>query len=315
MELLRQISLFTVSGLVAGAIYALLAFGYAIVYRVLHLINFAHAEVFMIGTFAALLATQVVGIVPFDIGTQPRGVALLGVFCLVTFAAIAASASISIGLELVVYRPLRRHGGGNLAALIASLGCSLFLQEVMALWQGRDLVSFPVLFEKTPLIDTGSLVVRNDQLIVLALALVMTFVLFRFMHSSRFGRSIRAVALDAEAATLVGVNSANVILLTFLLAGVSAGAAAMLYLILYGSTSYLAGFAIGIKSFTAAVLGGMGSISGALVGGLIIGLIESYGAMITGSQWQGVFTFAGLLLILLVRPRGLIGERAVKARM
>lgn len=315
MDLLHQIGPFTVSGLVAGAIYALLAFGYAIVYRVLHLINFAHAEVFMIGTFAALLVTQALGIVPFAAATRPEGLALIGVLCAVTAAAALASGIVSAGLELAVYRPLRRHGGGTLAALIASLGCSLFLQEAMALWQGRDLVPFPTLFQKAPLFNSGLLTIRNDQLLVLALALAITFALYRFMQGSRFGRSIRAVALDAEAATLVGVNSPSVILLTFFVAGVSAGAAAVLYLMLYGSTSYLAGFVIGIKSFTAAVLGGMGSINGALLGGLLIGLLENYGAIVTGSQWQGVYAFAGLLLILLVRPRGLIGERAVKARM
>lgn len=150
---------------------------------------------------------------------------------------------------------------------------------------------------------------------MLILALSTTCALYLFMQASRFGRSIRAVALDQEAATLVGVDSSSVIILAFVIAGASAGVAATLYLVLYGSTSYLAGFVIGIKGFTAAVLGGMGSINGALLGGLLIGLIENYGAMVTGSQWQGVYAFAGLLLILLVRPRGLIGERAVKARM
>jgi branched-chain amino acid transport system permease protein len=314
-DLLSQIVPFTVAGLVTGAIYALLAFGYAIIYRVLHLINFAHAEVFMVGSFGALLLTQALGIVPFVDATMPHGIALLGAFCAVAATAAVVSGLLSAGLELGVYRPLRRHGGGNLAALIASLGASLFLQEVAAIWQGRDLVSFPALFAKAPLVEIGPLVVRNDQLLVLVLALAATGALYIFMHASRFGRSIRAVALDPVAATLVGVDSSSVILLAFLLAGASAGVAATLYLILYGSTSYLAGFMIGIKGFTAAVLGGMGSINGALLGGLLIGLIENYGAMVTGSQWQGVYAFAGLLLILLVRPRGLVGERAVKARM
>ena len=310
-DLMAQIVPFTVAGLVTGSIYALLAFGYAIIYRVLHLINFAHAEVFMAGTFGALLVTQTLGIVPFADNPALHGIALLGVFAAIVLAAVLVSALLSAGLELTVYRPLRRHGGGNLAALIASLGCSLFLQEAVALWQGRDLVAFPVLFPKAPLLG----IIRNDQLAVLAVALAITYGLYLFMHASRFGRSIRAVALDQEAATLVGVNSANVILLTFVLAGASAGAAATLYLLLYGSTSYLAGFVIGIKGFTAAVLGGMGSINGALLGGLLIGLTENYGAMVTGSQWQGVYAFAALLLILLFRPRGLIGERVVKARM
>jgi branched-chain amino acid transport system permease protein len=314
-DFLRQLGPFTVSGLVTGSIYALLAFGYAIIYRVLHLINFAHAEVFMVGTIGALSVTQLLGIVPFAADSQPHGVALLGVFFAVAATAAAVSGLLSAGLELGVYRPLRRNGGGNLAALIASLGCSLLLQEIVAIWQGRDLASFPSLFDKAPLIEVGPLVVRNDQLLVLTLALATAGALYTFMHASRFGRSIRAVALDQEAATLVGVDGSTTILMAFLLAGVSAGIAATLYLLLYGSTSYLAGFVIGIKGFTAAVLGGMGSISGALIGGLLIGLIENYGAMVTGSQWQGVYAFAGLLLILLLRPRGLIGERAVKARM
>jgi branched-chain amino acid transport system permease protein len=314
-DLLHQIVPFTVAGLVTGSIYALLAFGYAIIYRVLHLINFAHAEVFMVGSFGALLVTQAFGIVPFAEANQPRGLVLIGVVCTVAVAAAVVSGLLSAGLELGVYRPLRRHGGGSLAALIASLGCSLFLQEAAAIWQGRDLVSFPALFTKAPLVEIGPLVVRNDQLLVLVLALAAACALYVFMQASRFGRSIRAVALDQEAATLVGVDSSSVIILAFAIAGASAGVAATLYLLLYDSTSYLAGFVIGIKGFTAAVLGGMGSINGALLGGLLIGLIENYGAMVTGSQWQGVYAFAGLLLVLLVRPRGLIGERAVKARM
>jgi branched-chain amino acid transport system permease protein len=314
-NLLREIGPFTIAGLVTGVVYALLAFGYAIIYRVLRLINFAHAEVFMVGSFGALLVTQALGIVPFADATQPQGPALLAAFCAIAVAAIAVSGALSAGLELVVYRPLRRRGGSNLAALIASLGCSLFLQEVVAIWQGRDLVPFPVLFPKAPIVEAGPLAIRNDQLLVFALALACAGALYVFMRSSRFGRSIRAVALDQEAATLVGVDSANVILLTFALAGASAGFAATLYLTLYGGTSYLAGFAIGIKGLTAAVLGGMGSINGALLGGLLIGLLENYGAMVTGSQWQGIYAFAGLLAILLLRPRGLISERAIKARM
>jgi branched-chain amino acid transport system permease protein len=312
---LQQLAPFTVAGLVAGAVYALLAFGYSIIYRVLHLINFAHAEVFMVGTFAAVAAAEAIGIVPFDEATRPHGLALIGVFCSVAAVAIAASAVLSALLELGVYRPIRRRGGGNLAALIASLGCSLFLQELVAVWRGRDLVPFPALFQKTPVFASGLAGVRNDQLLVLGLALVSAGVLYCFMHASRFGRSIRAVALDQEAAIVIGVNSSMVVLLTFLLAGASAGVAGTLYLVLYGSTSSMAGFAIGIKGFTAAVLGGMGSINGALIGGLLIGLAESYGAMVTGSQWQGIFAFAALLLVLLFRPRGLIGERAIKARM
>lgn len=153
--LISQIVPFTIAGFVTGSIYALLAFGYAVIYRVLHLINFAHAEVFMFGSFGALMVTEALGIVPFAEANQPHGLALIGVFCVIAIAAAVISGLISAALELGVYRPLRRHGGGNLAALIASLGCSLFLQEVAAIWQGRDLVTFPSLFAKAPLVEIG----------------------------------------------------------------------------------------------------------------------------------------------------------------
>jgi branched-chain amino acid transport system permease protein len=312
-SVLGQIGPFTISGLVAGAIYALLAFGYAIVYRVLHLINFAHAEVFMIGTFTALFTTHELGIVPF--GTPVHGTSAFLALVASLAAAMVVGGVLSAGLELLVYRPIRHRGGGGLAALIAALGCSLFLQEAVALIEGRDLVPFPTLIEKAPLVTLSDTVLRADQGVVLLLALLIALGLHLFMTLSHFGRSIRAVALDLEAATLVGVNSSWVIIVTFIVAGVTAGAGAFLYLTLYGSTSYLAGFAIGIKAFTAAVLGGMGSVSGALLGGLLIGLLENYGAMVTGSEWQGVYAFAGLLLVLLFRPRGILGERAVKVRM
>ncbi|TAN10346.1 MAG: branched-chain amino acid ABC transporter permease [Rhizobiaceae bacterium] len=311
---LSQIGPFTVSGLVVGAIYALLAFGYSLVYRVLHLINFAHAEVFMLGTLGALATTQALGIAPFNAHAMSTGgVVLVLVACLA--AAIIVSVIVSTALELCVYRPIRKRGGSGFAALIASLGCSLFLQELVAHFDGRDLLPFPVLVPKTPLLSIGDFMIRADQVLVFVLALLIAGGLHLFMMRSRFGRSIRAVSIDLQAATLIGVNSSLVVLLTFVLAGASAGAAAFLYLTLYGSTSYLAGFAIGIKAFTAAVLGGMGSVSGALLGGLLIGLLENYGAMVTGSQWEGVYAFIGLLIVLLFRPRGILGERAIRARM
>lgn len=306
---------FTISGLVSGTIYALLAFGYSIVYRVLHLINFAHAEVFMVGTLAALSVTQAFGIVPFGEPANASLAGTSGVLAACLLGAVALAAAVSALLEIGVYGVIRRRSGGGFAALIAALGCSLFLQELAALLKGRDLLPFPVIIAKTPILTLGHTDLRLDQAIVVLLAMSLALILHIFMMHSSFGRSIRAVALDAQAATLVGINSSRVIVLTFVVAGASAGAAAFLYLTLYGNTSYLAGFGIGIKAFTAAVLGGMGSVSGALLGGLLIGLLENYGAMVTGSQWQGVFAFAGLLLVLLIRPRGILGERAVKARM
>jgi branched-chain amino acid transport system permease protein len=300
----------TIDGLTLGSIYALIALGYTLVYGVLRLINFAHSEIFMIGTFAALFTVQALGI------TGPQtGFALVLVLVLGGLAAIAASGGAAVVLERVAYRPLRKRGASRLAALISAIGASLFLQELFAIWQGRDFIPFPRVMEKSALFEFGSTgVVRNDKLLVVVAAIVMMLVLERFVNTTRLGRGIRATAQDPETAVLMGVNIDQVVMVTFLLGGAMAGIAAMLFEVYFEITKFSIGFILGIKAFTAAVLGGIGNLRGALLGGLALGLIENYGASIWGSQWKDVIAFVVLVLVLMFRPTGLLGETLTRAR-
>ena len=299
----------TVDGLTIGAIYALVALGYTLVYGVLKLINFAHSEIFMIGTFASLFTLNALGL-----SKAQSGVELVGVLVLCGLVSMAASGASAVILERVAYRPLRRRGASRLAALISAIGASFFLQEVFALRYGRDLQSYPRIMAKRELFRIGSGVVRNDKLLVFVAAIVMMVVLDRLVAATRLGRGIRAVAQDAETAVLMGVNIDRVVMTTFLLGGAMAGVAATLFGLRFENTRFDIGFVLGIKAFTAAVLGGIGNLRGALLGGLALGLIENYGASIWGSQWKDVISFAVLVVVLLFRPSGLLGEALARSR-
>jgi branched-chain amino acid transport system permease protein len=299
----------TIDGLTVGAIYALIALGYTLVYGVLKLINFAHSEIFMIGTFGSLFMLHALGV------TGPEtGFALVGVLLLTLLAAMFASGVAAVLLERIAYRPLRRRGASRLAALISAIGASLFLQEVFALRYGRDLLPFPRVIKKTIWFTVGGGQVRSDKVLVVGASIVMMIVLDRFVNGTRLGRGIRATAQDPETAVLMGVNIDRVVVATFALGGLMAGVAAMLYGLRFENTQYLAGFLPGIKAFTAAVLGGIGNLRGALLGGLALGLVETYGASALGSQWKDVFAFVVLIVVLMFRPTGLLGESLAKAR-
>ncbi len=299
----------TIDGLTLGSIYALMALGYTLVYGVLRLINFAHSEIFMIGTFASLFTLHALGI------TGPQtGFVLVGVLLLCVLAAMAASGTTAVVLERVAYRPLRKRGASRLAALISAIGASFFLQEVFALRYGRDQLAFPRVMQKTVLFHIGIGEVRTDKLLVIISALVMMILLDRFVNGTRLGRGIRATSQDPDTAVLMGVNIDRIVMVTFLVGGLMAGVAAVLYGTFFELTQYNVGFLLGIKAFTAAVLGGIGNIRGALLGGLTLGLIENYGASVLGAEWKDVIAFTVLVLVLLVRPTGLLGETLTRAR-
>jgi branched-chain amino acid transport system permease protein len=299
----------TVDGLTVGSIYALIALGYTLVYGVLKLINFAHSEVFMIGTFGSLFMLHAL-----DVTGPQNGFTLVGVLLLMLVGGMAASAVTAVLLERVAYRPLRRRGAGRLAALISAIGASFFLQEVFGLRYGRDLIAFPRVLAKHTLFKIGSGDVRNDKLLVFVAAIIMMVGLDFVVRKTRLGRGIRATAQDPETAVLMGVNIDRVVVATFLLGGLMAGVAAMLYGIRFENTQYIAGFVPGIKAFTAAVLGGIGNLRGALVGGLVLGLVEAYGGSIWGSQWVDVVAFTVLVGVLMFRPTGILGETLTAAR-
>ena len=278
-------------------------------YGVLRLINFAHSEIFMIGTFAALLTSDKLGI-----DAPKTGGALVVTLLVCGFVAMAASGASAVALERIAYRPLRKRGASRLAALISAIGASFFLQELFARWRGRDNEAFNPVMERTKVFGLFDADVRSDKLLVLVAAIVMMVVLDRIVKQTKLGRGIRAVAQDSETATLMGVNIDRVVTITFLLGGVMAGAAAMLYSLRFDVTRYDVGFLLGIKAFTAAVLGGIGNLRGALLGGLVLGLIENWGAAVWGSEWKDVVAFSVLLIVLMVRPTGLLGESLAKAR-
>jgi branched-chain amino acid transport system permease protein len=300
----------TVDGLTIGSIYALIALGYTLVYGVLRLINFAHSEVFMIGTFGSLFALHALGVK----GPQ-TGFVLVGVLIVSLLAAMAASGVTAVALERIAYRPLRRRGASRLAALISAIGASFFLQEFFALRYGRDLIGFPRVMAKQTVFKIGAGDVRNDKLLVIVSAVVVMVILDRFVNGTRLGRGIRATAQDPETAVLMGVNIDRVVFATFLIGGLMAGVAAMLFTLRFENTQYLVGFLPGIKAFTAAVLGGIGNLRGALVGGFVLGLVESYGGSIFGAQWIDVVAFSVLIIVLLFRPTGILGESLSRARV
>jgi branched-chain amino acid transport system permease protein len=304
---------FTVGGLTSGSIYALVALGYTLVYGVLRLINFAHSEIFMLGTFGALFATKWLGIDPGG-DTVKTGLTLIAVMLVCLVVAMVFSGASAIALERVAYRPLRKRGATRLAALISAIGASLALQEFMAQRRGRNFEAFPRLTEHDTLFTFFGTDIRTDQVIVIVSALVMMVALDQFVNRTRLGRGIRAVAQDSETATLMGVNIDRVVMLTFLLGGIMAGAAGLLFVYFFEVTKYNIGFIIGIKAFTAAVLGGIGNLRGALLGGLTLGLIENYGSALWGAEWKDPIAFIVLVLVLMVRPTGLLGESLGKAR-
>jgi branched-chain amino acid transport system permease protein len=319
----------TITGLTLGAVYALVALGYTMVYGVLQLINFAHSEVFMFGTFA------VAWVVVFFHGTSSTSQSLastLGLLAIALVAAMLVSAAIAMLLERVAYRPLIKRGAPKLIILISAIGASFSLAEIMGLRdrivgfvgldddlgnyvnQARNVYSSPITVDPQGLFSIGGYSITDVDVLVLGSALLMMVALDQFVRRSRVGRGIRAVAQDPESAALMGVNATRVIQATFLLGGIMAGAAATLYMIRIGSTRQNAGFIFGVKAFTAAVMGGIGNLRGALLGGLVLGVVENWGSALFGTQWKDVVAFVLLVLILLVRPQGLLGEALGKAR-
>lgn len=361
----------TVSGVALGLIYALIALGYTMVYGVLRLINFAHSEIFMVGTFGVLISlTQVFGINLFEDGEYPyrSGIALVMILIGSTVAAMVVSGAGAVVLERTAYRPLRGAGdtfgavvlafltgliasflftdsmmtnlmiaavitgplavvyvrifrkgrqAPRLAFLISAIGASMAVAEAVATW-GRDervMYKTPRVLEKKVLFNFFGADVRIDYVIVALGAILMMTSLLLFVNRTRLGRGIRAVAQDAETARILGVNVNSVILVTFLLGGAMAGGAAMMFTLVYDQTRFNIGFLLGVKSFTAAVLGGIGNIKGALLGGIVLGLAENYGSAIFGGQWKDVIAFIVLLVVLMFRPTGILGESLGKARV
>ncbi len=260
----------------------------------------------MVGVFATLGGLTAMGKTPAD--PTVTGLALVGTFLVVLIVAMVASGLSAVIIERVAYRPLRRRNAPRLAALITAIGISLFLQELFALRFSREFLPFPRFLEKREVFNFYGGNIRNDKILIFVSAIVMMVLLDLFVRKTRAGRGIRATAQNPEVAALMGVNIDRVVLLTFLVGGILAGGAGTLFAIFIEQVRFNIGFIPGIKAFTAAVLGGIGNIRGALVGGFLLGLLENHGAAIFGAEWKDVFAFAVLVLVLLFRPTGLLGE-------
>jgi branched-chain amino acid transport system permease protein len=309
----------TRNGLTRGSIYAMVALGYTMVYGVLKLINFAHSEIFMIGTVITLYAFQDW----FDITEPQTGLVLWLVILGALIPTMLGAGLAAVGLERVAYRPLRKRGSPRLAFLISAIGASFAISYAFNLMDGNhyilDLrlpdilgaarVSIPQVMEPETVFSLFGAPVQNTQLLVIAVSLVMMFLLDRFVRGTKVGRGIRAVAQDAETASLMGVNIDRIVVITFLVGGMMAGAAATLWGVVLHFTQWNIGFLIGLKAFTAAVVGGIGNLRGAMAGGILLGLVEAYGTAAFGAEWKDVIAFVVLVVVLMFRPTGIFGER------
>ncbi|MGH8699849.1 MAG: branched-chain amino acid ABC transporter permease [Burkholderiales bacterium] len=299
-----------VNGIVLGSIYALVALGYTMVYGILGLINFAHGEVVMIGAMVALTVIQLL---------VASGIALPGPVIAALGLLVAMPVCIALGyaIERVAYRPLR--GAPRLAALITAIGVSILLQNAAMMVWGRQYHSFPALLPATPHQFAGA-TINDIQIFIVLLAAAIMLGLAWLVHRTRLGRAMRATSENPEIAGLMGVNINTVISITFVVGSALAAVAGVMISAYYGVAHYFLGSMLGLKAFTAAVLGGIGNLAGAMLGGLLLGVIESLGAGyigaltggFLGSHYQDVFAFVVLILVLVFRPSGLLGERVAE---
>ena len=301
-------------GIILGFMYALIALGYTMVYGVLEFINFAHSEIFIVGAFVGveiLLSLKGAGLLE----TLPWPLVLV----LILVAGMAGSAALAVSVERIAYRPLR--AAPRLIPLISAIGVSFFLQDLIRLvesvWRNAFNLVYPtmdVLNERFEL--TSTLDVSVKSLVVIVAALLMLWALHAIVNRTKVGTAIRAVAEDQAAASLMGINVNRIFSLTFLVGGAMGGAAGVLFGVQYGLINPYSGFIPGLKAFTAAVLGGIGNIPGAMVGGIVLGLLEAFAAsylsLLTGgafgAEYKDIFAFSVLILILIFRPKGLLGE-------
>lgn len=295
-----------VNGITLGSIYALVALGYTMVYGILELINFAHGEVVMMG---ALIAISVINAL-LGLGWSAPPALLVGFL-----VAMVACMSLGYVIERVAYRPLRN--APRLAPLITAIGISMGLQQVASLIWGRSYISFPAV---VPVVSWswGDVIVTSLQLMIVVLAMVIMSGLMTLVQKTSLGRAMRATALNPAVAQLMGVNTHHIISLTFIIGSALAAVAGVMVAAYYGVGHYTMGFMLGLKAFTAAVLGGIGNLRGAMLGGVVLGIVESLGAGyigdltggVLGSNYKDVFAFLVLIAVLIFHPTGLMGSRS-----
>ncbi|WP_194891287.1 branched-chain amino acid ABC transporter permease [Catenulispora pinisilvae] len=304
-------------GIRLGSLYALIAIGYTMVYGVLQLINFAHSEVFMSGALGGVfMLTALAG----TNGNIPSGFSAFEYTALALIAGAVVSAAVAFSLERVAYRPLRKRHAPKLVYLITAIGASIFLYNLAGKLFGRNNLQVPESFHSGPVFvlpgtgPSGPRTVKTLDVLIIVTAFVMMVVLDLVINRTKLGSGIRAVAQDAETAQLMGVDVGKVISRTFIIGGLLAGVGGVLYA-MFHAVSYTMGFIPGIKAFTAAVLGGIGNVRGAMLGGLLLGIVESFsqGIIPNGLEWVDVVSFVVLVVVLLIRPTGILGERTGRA--
>jgi len=290
-----------VGGLTRGSIYALIALGYTMVYGIIELINFAHGEIYMIGAFTALIVASVLAM---------SGMSSLSVLILASVVAVIYSAAYGFTVEKIAYKPLRQ--APRLSPLISAIGMSIFLQNYVLLAQTSDFLPFPNLLPDLPFMAPYVGFIGSTEFIIITTTAVIMVLLTLLIKFTRMGKAMRATAQDRNMAMLVGVNVNRVISNTFIIGSALAAIGGVLIASHIGRINFYIGFIAGIKAFTAAVLGGIGSIPGAVLGALVLGCTESFATGYVSSDYEDVFAFVLLILILIIKPSGLLGHKATQ---
>ncbi|MDD3618790.1 MAG: branched-chain amino acid ABC transporter permease LivH [Desulfobulbaceae bacterium] len=289
------------SGLTRGSIYALIALGYTMVYGIIGLINFAHGEIYMIGAFTALIVSTVLSI---------YNMPLAAILVLTVLASAIWAGAYGFTVEKLAYKPLRR--APRLSPLISAIGMSIFLQNYVLLAQTPDFLPFPPLIPEFAFMEPVAGVIGSSELVILTMTTVLMLLLTLFIKFTRLGKAMRATAQDRTMARLVGINVNMIISATFIIGSGLAAIGGLLIASHIGQINFFIGFIAGIKAFTAAVLGGIGSVPGAVLGSFILGLTESFATGYVSSDYEDVFAFSLLVLILIFRPAGLLGKSAAE---
>lgn len=293
-----------IDGITQGGIYALIALGYTMVYGILGMINFAHGEVYMLGAYVGIITLGVLTVIGTTVFSLP--LCILIAFLM----AVLFCASYGYTIERTAYRPLRQ--AHILAPLISAIGMSTFLQNYVMLAQGKDKLDFPSLFRDVFIQKTVTVFgvrINYLEIFIIATSLVMMLALHLFITYTKMGKAMRATSQDKKMASLVGININKVISITFIIGSALAALGGVMISMYVGATKFDEGYLAGIKAFTAAVLGGIGNMTGTMLGGFILGLTESLGIWLISSDYKDAYSFIILLLILIIRPRGLLGEQ------
>jgi len=291
-----------INGLALGAVYALIALGYTMVYGILQLINFAHGEVYMLGAYLGIIILGALTYLGLTAYSLPLSL-LIAVFGSAAFCAAYGAA-----IERIAYRPLRN--ATKLAPLISAVGMSIILQNVVMLSQGKEYKNLPPMLPSKGITIFGANI-SPVQIFILSASILLMIVLHLFVAKTRLGKAMRATSQDRVMAGLVGININQVISITFMIGSALAAVAGVMVTLYYGVAHFFMGYLAGIKAFTAAVLGGIGSIPGAMLGGFVLGLIENFCASYVSSVYKDAFAFAVLIITLIIRPAGLLGQKSV----